>query len=120
MSRATKTPKQPSISRAFLSDNVQSLMAVKYQDIPAVTNRIKALASDAGCGYGTIKRLIAEESGTTLDTIEGIASALDVLPYQLLIHDLDPNNPQIVNGAGIDEKRFYALLRRSKPLSRKQ
>lgn len=114
MKRTPKQPKTPSFLREYVAINIQELMELKYDAIEKLTNRVKALSTDSGVGYGTLRRTLDASSGLTMDNLERIATALDVLPYQLLIPDLDADNPQVVNGAYPSEKRLYALLRRSR------
>ena len=46
-----------------------------------------ALAKDAGTSLSTIQRILAANHGPNIDTIEGVARALRIEPYQLLLQD---------------------------------
>jgi len=72
--------------RYVLADNVVALMDRKFGDRE---NKPGALAKAAGLSLSTVQRTISAESGASVDTIESLALALDVFPYQLLLPELD-------------------------------
>lgn len=110
---ATHRKKIPGIMRAVLAANIAALMEHKFQ---GADNKPMKLAKSAGCSLSTVQRAISMEAGASIDTIEQLALALDVSPYQLIIPSLDIQNPQIVTGASSAEKRMYAnMVRRSIP-----
>lgn len=64
----------------------------------------------------TVQRIMAGEASATLEQLDRLAKALDLLPYQLLIPDLDPNNPQVVAGATMEEQELYRKIARQAAL----
>lgn len=105
-----KTPKVPGFMRHILATNVGKLMETHYRES---RNRPKALAKDAGVTLSTIQRMLKAEVGASLDNIEAVADAFDISVYQLLIPELDIDNPQLVHGASADEKRLYRQWKRT-------
>lgn len=59
-----------------------------------------------------IQNILDAKSGISLEQLDMLAKALDLMPYQLLIQDLDPNNPQVAKGASVDEREFYKRVAR--------
>ena len=54
----------------------------------------KQLAKKAGLGEGTIHRASdGKQSAATLETIEALAEAFNLEPWQLLVPDLNPESP---------------------------
>ena len=109
MNRQPKPPKQPALIKRFLSPNIENLMNLKYSRLATKTERAKALAKDSGIGKNTVIRAIDPLDATSIgiDLVERLAKGLDVMPYQLLIPYLDPNNPQIAHNPTDAEKRLY-------------
>ncbi len=64
--------------KQVLAENVRRLMAARGLD-----TQVK-LAKRAGIGSGSVWRIRHAQAGVTLETLEAIASALDVDPQQLL------------------------------------
>ena len=91
--------------------NTQALMDVVFAES---TNRPMDLAKKAGISLSSVQRVLSASAGASIDTIENLALALDVSPYQLIIPDLNISNPQVVNGASAAEKRLYARQLKSK------
>lgn len=113
MGRAAKTPKPHMfIMRGVLASNVRALMDRKYGDIEKETNRIKALAKEGSMGHGSVQRALAGKTGLNIDLIERLALALDVSVYQILLPNLDADNPQVVSGADKQELLLYASMKR--------
>lgn len=112
--RKPKVKKPDSIYRAFLATNVQKLMDIHFAESP---NKPLALANATGKGglsKSTVQRILAGEIGITLETLDLIATALEVMPYQLVIPALDAKNPQVVKGAVEAEKKLYSDYERGR------
>lgn len=77
-------------------------------------NKPKALAKDAGVSLSTVQRILASETGATLDNIESIAGAFQLSAYQVLVPMLDTKNPQLIKGATVDEQRLYRLWKQNR------
>lgn len=105
--KKTRKQKVPTFTRQIVSDNVERLMQKKFSESP---NKPKALAAAADTAFSSVQRALSGVSGISVDLLEQLASALDVLPYQLLIPGLDANNPQIVMTLSQSEKALYERL----------
>ena len=105
----TRRKKIPGIMRDILAINVKSLMDREFAES---SSRPVALAKRAGLSLSTVQRLLSAETGATIDSIESVALALGVSPYQLLIPELSPDNPQVLAGVTAAEKRLYSNIRR--------
>lgn len=114
-----KSPKVAGFMRTILAANIAALLEKHYADLKSVTARQKQLAEDAQTTLATIQRVMKQETGPSLDTIEAIATVFGVSTYQLLIPNLHVDNPQVVNGATKEEERLYAGWRRAKLSERK-
>lgn len=97
--------------KTTLATNVTNRMNRLYRKLPNETERLKAVSKKAlphKIGKTTIKRYcnLDEPNWPKMDKIIALAKGLELEPYQLLIHNLDPANPQI---AVHPTKREYAL-----------
>lgn len=108
-----KTHKAPGIMRKVVARSVRKLMEHHFAESP---NRPKSLAIRAGISLSSVQRVLAADNGANIETLEAIALALDVSPYQLLIPNLDVKNPQVVKGATEAEHRFYRAVERKQEL----
>lgn len=54
-----------------------------------------------------VQNIMEAKTGTSVDNLEKLASALHLLPYQLLLPNLDERNPQVAKGALPGEERAY-------------
>lgn len=106
----TRKKKIPGIMRGVLAANVMALMTQEFSERD---NKPLALAKAAGLSLSSVQRTLSGETGASIDTIERIALALGVSPYQLILPELDVENPQVVTGASAAEKRLYADLHRA-------
>lgn len=83
-------------ARHVLADNLERLLKHRYPHVDAPTRRIKHFATICGVSSPTLIRICSCERATTLDQLQKIASAFDLLAYQLLIPDLNPRDPHAV------------------------
>jgi hypothetical protein len=104
-----KTPKIPGVMRAVLAANVRALTDHVFVAYP---DRIKALVSASGVSRAQLYRVLSQDSGATIDIIERLALALDVQVYQLLVPNLNADNPQVIQGASAAERQLYASFAR--------
>ncbi len=100
--------------RSVVAANLLRLLDHHYGGHDTLTARQKALEKDSGVAFSSVQRICQQRVGATLDTLEQVAGAFHLSAYQLLLPNLDPDNPGIVKGASDDEKRVYALWRRGK------
>jgi len=108
MNGKPKGPKYVSHMRKPVGDNVRALMERAFE---MSSNKPRELAKRAGVSLSTVQRVISGEIGPSLDILEQLATALDVSTYQLVLPNLDAENPQVVTGASIAEKRLYSRWR---------
>lgn len=71
--------------RAVLSRNLSTFMAQKYGPLANDTAKNRALAKAVGISPETVRRILNEEVGPSLDTLELIAEELDISPYRLIV-----------------------------------
>ncbi len=88
-------------ARKILAENLTALM--KYHEDASSQ---KAVRDKSRVGGGTFDGAVNATSNTTLDSLEKLARAFGLQPYQLLIPDLDPKNPLIAR-LPPNEKAFY-------------
>ena len=87
--------------RKVLSDNLRRLIGDRSQSEWAAAH---------GIDKKPIQRALAGQHAATIDTIEAIAKAAGILPWQLLVPDLDPSNPPVV-AITQAERQLYRRLR---------
>lgn len=97
--------------RTVLADNVKRLMDAHFRDKP---NRPKSLAAAAGVSLSTVQRVIESKTGASLDNIEAIAGVFHLSAYQILVPNLDIENPAIIKGATQEEQRLYRNYAKSR------
>lgn len=111
-----KTPKVPGFMRHVVAENVRARMEVVLRGNP---NKPKALSlrtgrpGEGGQSLSTIQRILAGTHGAGLDVLEAVADALDLSLYQLLIPQLNAENPQVVQGAMKNEELAYKRWRKA-------
>lgn len=88
--------------RRVLWQNVRALMQKRYGK-----ENLTQFAKDTGVGPGTASRLKAQETYAQLDTIEQIAAEFDLLPWQLLVPGMEPENPPVLRDASPEERKLY-------------
>lgn len=89
-----------------LGENLAALMAAH----PELNSNPK-LAAKTRLGTGTISRLRNGMVDANLDTLERMATAFGVAPWQLLVPGIDPTNPPTLQPVSERERRFYERLR---------
>lgn len=94
--------------RYVLRDNVNALMAAN----PECGTMLK-LSQKSGVSKGVIERITKAQANTGIDHLEGLAKAFRVHVYQLMIPNLDANNPQTLRALSPAEEALYAKLRNS-------
>ena len=102
--RKPKSPKVPGQLRKVIAANVGLMAQVEFR---ASRNVPLALAMAARVAKSTVQRIMAGEVGADLETLEKVAAALGLIPYQLFIPKLDVKNPQVAHGAMPGESKAY-------------
>lgn len=93
-----------------LWDNVSALMTHHWQE-----ENLNKLARKAKIGAATAQRIKDRETAVRIDTVERVAMAFDLKPWQLLMPDLDPSNVP-VSMLSETEKKLYSKLHRMKSI----
>lgn len=70
-----------------------------------------ALAKAAGIGNGTAQRIHEMTADASLSTIEAIATHYGLLPWQVLVPDLNPANPPVFLMTATERKLYDDLAR---------
>ena len=102
-------PAMENQSRKTLAENLAKLMRL---DDPDKSQHITqgAIGKKAGCNQRTIGRILSSEQAATIGLLDGLGSAFDLEPWQLLTPGLDPTNPPI-NHLTEAEKQLYERLK---------
>lgn len=95
----------PQELRTIVARNVRKLM-VESDDLRTAA----ALGRASKVGRKTAERIMAGTNASTLDTLQAIAAALGVYPWQLLVDGMSARDlPQLRNPTG-QEAELYARL----------
>jgi transcriptional regulator with XRE-family HTH domain len=97
--------RKPLSSGQVLSANLQRLMD---EAKPPITQM--AVSKVSGIPQRTISRIKRGEVSPTLNSIDGLAKAFGLLPWQLLVPEMDPRNPPLLRAASQEEKELYDRL----------
>jgi transcriptional regulator with XRE-family HTH domain len=89
-----------------LGKNLAALM----RRSPALSSP-KKLAARIGSSKSTIERIRAGAVACQLDTLQLIAKAFELQPWQLLVPGLDPSNPPLLRHEDERLKALYASLK---------
>lgn len=91
--------------RRTLAANLERLMR-QYADL----NSSPKLEAKSHVKLATINRIRRCETGATLDTLDALAGAFDLQPWQLLVPDMQPDNPPVLTAVSDAEKALYERL----------
>lgn len=119
--RKAKSPKTAGFLRSIVAANLNALME---HNLKEKGDKPRALQEISGVRKSTIQRILSQEVGANMETLEALAAAFHLSGYQLLIPELNPRSPQQIPGAWKTEERLYRAWRQSKvtnviPLPRK-
>lgn len=103
---ADKGAQPASKTAQVLGKNLGALM----ESHPNLSSNPK-LASKTGLGTGTLSRLRNGEVDATVSTLEKLAVAFELEPWQLLVPRMDPGNPPALLNATEAEMRLWERLR---------
>lgn len=107
----TRRRKTPSRLRAVIAINVINRAVKVFPKHPNLPVAIKEAAGNS-FSKSTVQRILDAKVGTSLEQLDALARALELAPYQLLIQNLDPANPQVAKGASVDEQQLYRKIAR--------
>jgi hypothetical protein len=93
-------------ARNVIAENLKALMAARPK-----LNTFPKITAAGGPSNGTLDRIRRAESGCSLDQLDLLGKVFELDPWQLLVPNLQANNPPILLGAGGDvERMLYARL----------
>lgn len=113
----TRRQKVASELRRTLAKNVVLRADYLYGERPNIPQEIVDAShpvKSARLAKSLVQSIMEAKTGTSVDNLEKLASALHLLPYQLLIPNLDERNPQVAKGALPGEERAYGPRKREK------
>lgn len=94
----------------ILAANLGALMAahpeLRTQAAVAAATRKAGLKID----QKTVSRILKADHAVQIDTLQAIAAAFGIEPYQLLVPGLNPTNPQVLRVLSPQEERLYSVL----------
>lgn len=98
-------------ARTLLATNVQALMCAR----PSLSSLAKVAAEAKRKGHTVSKNAVdSARQGThavNMDTLDGIARAFDMEAWQLLVPNMNPDNPPVLRSIGETEDEMYRRLR---------
>lgn len=94
----------------ILAKNLLALM--NANSLLGTQEAVAAAAKKAGLPIDqkTVGRVLKAEHAVQLDTLSALAAAFGLEPYQLLVPDLNPKNPQILRVLSKAEENLYKAL----------
>jgi transcriptional regulator with XRE-family HTH domain len=98
----------PTHLTTLFRDNLERLM-LAHKDLGTQS----ALAAQAKVGQTSIGRILAKEQSPTLDMVYKISEAFQLEPWQMLISDLDPNNPPITKAVDERQRALFDRFRQA-------
>ena len=97
---------ESSPQRMLFGDNIRRLMRSR----PSLDSNPK-LSVRADVGVATLSRIITCKTAATLDTVARLAEAFGLEPWQLLVPNLNVNNPQMLQVSSPEEIQLWERLR---------
>ena len=92
----------------ILAQNLAELMS---KSPLGLTSQEKVAAATRGrVNQTTVGRILREQHKVTMKTLGALADAFDIEPYQLLILNLNPRNPQVLRALSPEEENLYKAL----------
>lgn len=89
----------------ILAENVEKLMSAHID-----LNSQAKLGKKSGVGQRTVGRILNKEGFPTADKLAKIAAAFELMPWQLLVPDLDPANTPLLKEQSPKEREFYKRI----------
>lgn len=90
--------------KPVLASNLKALMELRKLSQMELHRRSRV-------AQATIGRILREETAADVDTISALAKGLDLEPWQLLIPNIDPGNPPVLQPISTRERELYQRLR---------
>lgn len=92
--------------RTVLAQNLRSLMEARK---PAPWGN-RELARRADIDHKTVSRILDGSHAATIDTIKALADVFGLLPWQMLVPELQPDDPPVTQ-LSRTEARLYAKIK---------
>jgi transcriptional regulator with XRE-family HTH domain len=95
----------------IVADNIRALMRAGRNGLrtqAAIANAAKRAGHELN--QTSISRILNLAVAPQTDTLDALAAAFDIEPYQLLVPGLDPRNPQVLRVLSAAEARLYKAL----------
>lgn len=111
----TRRRKTPSLLRGVIARNVAARARQVFpvsKNLPLEVRNASGTGSADRLTLSHVKRIFRAETSVSLEQLEGLAKALDLAAYQLLLPELDARNPQVVRGATHAEVDLYRKIAR--------
>jgi hypothetical protein len=109
MVTTTRKRKVPSPLRLVVATNLTELMHRRYSN---TGNKNGALAKESKVALAQIQRYMKLEQGITVDYLDPIAAVFGLSGYQLLLPNLNYDDPQQIPGAAKEEERVFREFRK--------
>jgi transcriptional regulator with XRE-family HTH domain len=103
-----RSAQMPERSRKILADNLRKI----WQARPELGGQ-RRFAESHNLSEGTVSRARRGDVAVTLDTLDDIANALELHPWQLLIQGIDPANPPVLREPTEREAELYRQIEAS-------
>lgn len=95
---------------AVLADNLSRLMQHEKDKGRALWTA-EAVGKKAEIGHGTVDRAQKGQTNLNIANLQAIARAFGLRAWQLLVPDLEPDNPPILRSRTAAEEALYRQLR---------
>lgn len=90
--------------RTVLAQNLKALMG--REDLSQA-----GLGKKSGIAQSTIGRILAEKHAPDIDTLDAIAKTFHLNAWQMMVPNLDPSNPPLLQNASPQERELYERLK---------
>lgn len=92
--------------QTIIAKNIRTLLDAKFNEIDTQTK----LASKSGVVQTTISRILSCGISTSVESMDGIATAFKLEPWQLLVNNLDPHNLPVLGTLSEKQIALYRQL----------
>jgi len=99
-------PRGPAVLSELFRRNLDALMRADRE-----LNTQAALAKASRIGQRSVSRILRGEQSPTLDMVGKLAHAFGLEPWQMLVPDLEPDNPPITKQIDKSQQELLARFR---------
>ncbi len=99
-------------AREVLADNLKALMKAnpQYGKLLSLEQATATRGGGKKIGKTTLANILGKTTPVNLDYVEILAKVFGLAPWQMLVPDLRPDNPQILRSTGPEEDALYSKL----------